>query len=193
MARVYTISQKVMESRKQNGFQKGCTPWNEGLAGTHVTGGTEFKKGVPSWNKGMTVRTLIECVVCSSPIHCITSKLGRQKCCSRKCFYKYLLKTPKLHHTSIEVKVYNTLKDMGVRFIEQHIINDKFRVDAYVPDKNLVIECDGDYWHSLENIQKRDKVKNAYLTKCGYKMIRLPEHDIRSGKYLSQLEEVLVG
>jgi very-short-patch-repair endonuclease len=102
------------------------------------------------------------------------------------------LKQPR-SYTTIEIAVYDKLRELGIVFIEQHPINNKFIVDAYIPDKNIVIECDGDYWHSLEKVIKRDKAKNAYLTKCGYKMLRIPEHEIRSGKYVEQLMEVCCG
>lgn len=97
------------------------------------------------------------------------------------------------HHTSIEMIVYQELKNRGILFEEQHIINGKFLVDVYIPSLNLVIECDGDYWHSLDVVQKRDKAKNAYLTKCGFNLLRLPEYRIRNGEYLKQLEEVKSG
>ena len=82
------------------------------------------------------------------------------------------------HPTSIETKVYEELKKRGFLFEQQKFINGKFIVDAYIPVLNLVIECDGDYWHSLERVQKRDKAKNAYLIKCGFNLLRLTETEI---------------
>ncbi len=81
-------------------------------------------------------------------------------------------------YTSIERAVYQELKLRGLLFEKQKFINGKFLVDAYIPSLNLIIEVDGDYWHSLPRIIGRDKAKNAYLAKCGYNLLRLTETEI---------------
>lgn len=85
--------------------------------------------------------------------------------------------------TSIEKTVYQELKLRGLLFEKQKLINGRFLVDAYIPSLNLVIECDGNYWHSLPKTVKRDKTKNAYLKKCGYNLIRLSETEINNGDF----------
>lgn len=89
--------------------------------------------------------------------------------------------------TSIELKVYEELKNRGLLFEKQKLINGKFLVDAYIPSLNLIIECDGDYWHSLDKVQKKDKAENAYLTKCGFDLLRLSETEIRNGNFKERL------
>jgi len=89
--------------------------------------------------------------------------------------------------TSIEKKVYEELKIRGLLFEKQKVINGKFLVDAYIPKLNLVIECDGDYWHSLDRVKKKDKAENAYLTKCGFNLLRLSEKEINNGSYKERL------
>lgn len=96
------------------------------------------------------------------------------------------------HPTSIEKAVYDYLVIKGIVFEKQKLINGKFSVDAYIPSLNLVIECDGSYWHSLDKNMKRDKAKNAYLAKCGYGMVRLNEPDIRNNKFVQILERRLI-
>lgn len=90
--------------------------------------------------------------------------------------------------TSIEKAVYDFLKSEGVVFEKQRIINGKFLVDAFIPNLNVIIECDGDYWHSSDKVKKRDKSKNAYLTKCGYNLIRLSESQIKNGDFIQILK-----
>jgi very-short-patch-repair endonuclease len=80
--------------------------------------------------------------------------------------------------TSIEIILYETLKNRGLLFETQKIINGKFCVDAYIPSLNLIVEADGKYWHSLPKIVGKDKAENAYLTKCGYNLLRLTESEI---------------
>jgi very-short-patch-repair endonuclease len=45
-------------------------------------------------------------------------------------------------------------------------------------EPNLVVFCDGDYWHNLPNYKDRDKRQNKELKKLGYKVCRLWEHEI---------------
>ena len=109
----------------------------------------------------------------------------------RENLLRRLAQSQRSHHTSIECAVYTALTNRGIDYEEQYLINNKFIVDAYIPGRNLVIEVDGDYWHSLEKTVKKDKAENAYLSKCGFNLLRLPEHTIRSGEYLHELEGVL--
>lgn len=90
--------------------------------------------------------------------------------------------------TNIELIVYNFLKRRNIKFEKQYLINNKFLVDAFIPQLNLIIECDGKYWHNMKHIIKKDKAENAYLKKCGYKLIRLTEKEILNGKFKLRLE-----
>jgi very-short-patch-repair endonuclease len=42
---------------------------------------------------------------------------------------------------------------------------------------NIVIEVQGDYWHSLSNVVSQDKRKKTYLTNKGYHVIYIWEHE----------------
>ena len=90
--------------------------------------------------------------------------------------------------TSIEKKVYEELKNRGLLFETQKLINGKFLVDAYIPALNLIIEADGDYWHSLPKTIGRDKSKNAYLKACGYNLLRLSETEINNGSFKERIK-----
>jgi very-short-patch-repair endonuclease len=81
--------------------------------------------------------------------------------------------------TSIERLIYDELEERDIPFEKQVVINSKFKVDVYLSQQKTVIECDGDYWHTLPKVVARDKAKNAYLTKCGYKVFHFWEHEIR--------------
>ena len=89
--------------------------------------------------------------------------------------------------TSIEKKLYDELKLKNIIFEKQKLINNKFLVDAYVPFLNLVIEADGDYWHNLNRVKKKDKAENAYLMKCGYNLLRLTETEINNGEFRKKI------
>jgi very-short-patch-repair endonuclease len=98
------------------------------------------------------------------------------------------------------------LDNIGVIYKEQQVINGKFVVDVLIQSKQIVIQWDGDFWHAnpaiypnppIYPIQKtnhqRDKQCNAYLTKCGYKVLRFWETDVHnnSSTIESQIRLVL--
>lgn len=89
--------------------------------------------------------------------------------------------------TSIEKAVYDYLLLKGILFEKQKLINGKFIVDAYIPSLNLVIEADGSYWHSLDRVKKKDKAENAYLKKCGFRLLRLSEQEIRDKSFRERM------
>jgi len=89
--------------------------------------------------------------------------------------------------TSIEKKLYEELKTRGLLFEKQRLINGRFLVDAYIPNLNLVIEADGDYWHSLPKSIEKDKIKNTYLLERGYNLLRLTGTEINNGSFKKKL------
>jgi very-short-patch-repair endonuclease/transcriptional regulator with XRE-family HTH domain len=50
-----------------------------------------------------------------------------------------------------------------------------FSLDFCLGNKN--IEFDGEYWHSFENIQEKDKLRDKFLTESGYEILRINERD----------------
>lgn len=80
--------------------------------------------------------------------------------------------------TSIELTVEELLKSLNIVFETQKPIG-KFIVDIFIPSKGLVVECDGDYWHSLPKAIKRDREKDKYIRSLGYQIIRIPEYRIK--------------
>ena len=159
--------------------------------------GEKYKgKKSPVW---VNINRKKTCEVCQKEFlvnkPCLITK---RRFCSEKCFYKHektdIKKIKRLleerlkqqtmrGNTSIEKKVYQELKNRGLLFEKQYLVNSKFLVDAYIPSLNLIIEADGDYWHALERVKKQDKAKNAYLTKCGFNLLRLSETEINNTNF----------
>jgi len=88
--------------------------------------------------------------------------------------------TSKNYFTGIELIVKN--------FLEKHSIKYKhnMRVGYYFPDfiilDNVILECDGEYWHSENNkdySEEREKKRDKYLEKKGYLVFHLTEENIR--------------
>jgi DNA mismatch endonuclease, patch repair protein len=84
-----------------------------------------------------------------------------------------------------EKLIHNELTKLGVKFESEYLINNKFCVDVFVPDHNLIIYIDGCYWHACPtHFPKARKPKNdnsriPYLTKCEYNVEIIWEHDIK--------------
>jgi very-short-patch-repair endonuclease len=94
------------------------------------------------------------------------------------------IEVKKLHYsmpraTSIEEMIYRELQRRGVTFVKQQVIDGLWVADALIPGARVVIECDGEYWHSRPEMQERDQKKDRYLISRGYKVVRFPEAAIR--------------
>lgn len=100
--------------------------------------------------------------------------------------------------TAPEKEMKKILKDLKINFVEQKIIHGKI-FDFFIPEKNIVIEVDGDYWHGynkeyseLNEIQKRssrnDKEKDIIAKGLGYEILRFWEHDIHDNPELIKKE-----
>jgi len=86
-----------------------------------------------------------------------------------------------------EKQIHDELLKENIEFETEKLINDKFCVDIFIPKYNLIIYIDGCYWHACPihcpNAKKpnTDNARIPYLTKCGYNVEILWEHDIKAG------------
>lgn len=82
--------------------------------------------------------------------------------------------------TKIEIKIQDYLKTLEVDFETHNYMNIKhaYQCDIYIPSQNLVIECDGDYWHCYPIGREIDCLRTQELVEKGYKVVRLWEHEI---------------
>ena len=84
--------------------------------------------------------------------------------------------------TKIEVKIQNFLKRLGVKFFTHQYmkIEHGYQCDILIPSMNMVIECDGDYWHKYPIGTKLDHTRTKELLKEGFKVLRLWEREINN-------------
>lgn len=81
--------------------------------------------------------------------------------------------------TSIEIKVAEQLEEYGIKYVYQKsICNGHFILDFYLPEYQLVIECNGDYWHNRPERKERDLKVEKYVKAKGKDILWLWEHDI---------------
>jgi very-short-patch-repair endonuclease len=53
-----------------------------------------------------------------------------------------------------------------------------FIPDFHSKERKIVIEVDGKYWHSFEEIKRKDSEKTKYFQSMGYAVFRIPEMDV---------------
>ena len=77
-----------------------------------------------------------------------------------------------------EKQLYNIITGWGVtaRLNDRKAIR-PYELDIYIPDKQIAIEYDGIYWHSFEEVEKRDELKNQLCKEKGIRLIRIKEQD----------------
>ena len=103
--------------------------------------------------------------------------------------------------TSIEVKIQNFLKQLGMEFFTHQYmkIEHGYQCDILIPIMNLVIECDGDFIHcnpkmyssnfvrypsgkkiiTAKEIWERDRIRTQELIEKGFKVLRLWGSEIK--------------
>lgn len=91
-----------------------------------------------------------------------------ERFCSRNCFFKS--SSHKL--TKIEKELYTFLQNTGIEFEKQKNLNYTIP-DAYIPELNLCIYVDGEYWHTKTKVAERDSRINTRLEQDGYDYIRI--------------------
>lgn len=110
---------------------------------------------------------------------------------------KNIKKTVKIGTSKLEEKfAKNFLDVIGVKYVYQFEAKDIGRFyDFYLPEENLLIEIDGDYYHSYgltyeekNPMQKRnqrvDKIKDEWALYHGIPLLRIWEHDINNNEKL---------
>lgn len=80
--------------------------------------------------------------------------------------------------TSIERRLMDALHGCNIPYEFQYVVGDKFLCDFAFPQGMLIVECDGEYWHSTPKQRARDASKDAYLQACGYTVLRLSDKRI---------------
>ena len=83
--------------------------------------------------------------------------------------------------TKIEIKIQNLLKKLNINFKTHQYMKIKhgYQCDILIPSLNLIVECDGDYWHKYLIGREIDKIRTNELLEKGFRVLRLWENEIR--------------
>lgn len=83
--------------------------------------------------------------------------------------------------TKIELKIQSYLEQLGVDYFTHRYMDEikhAYQCDIWIPCLNMVIECDGDYWHKYPVGNEIDHIRTQELISKGFKVLRLWEHEI---------------
>lgn len=117
------------------------------------------------------------CEWCGNGYETKPAHADRSRFCSRQCHGAWTAHHQSDKRTKIELIVEGWLRKMGIAYQAQKPMG-TFVCDFVIARSKLAIECDGVYWHSLPLVKGRDKRKDAWLGKNGYRVLRLREDDI---------------
>jgi very-short-patch-repair endonuclease len=115
-----------------------------------------------------------------------------------------ILKNGKVKRSNLEYKFEGILDILGYQYQHSYYIPDIKKIyDFYLPDYNIFIEIDGDFWHcnpdtkfaipeckSQELNLINDQFKNEWAVNNGYKIIRIWENDIKNN--IQQVKQILL-
>ena len=124
--------------------------------------------------------------VCSTKEHRDRTSINSIKLWQRDEYRQKLLKSLAISRFKSQISqkskiqdiLYSILDDLKIKYIKEYPIG-YYNIDCFIPIKYLLIEVQGDYWHSLEKNIRRDKSKATYLKTY------FPEYDL---KYLWEHE-----
>lgn len=117
------------------------------------------------------------------------SETTKSKMCEARIKY-YRNRLNPFKNTDIELIMKKALKNKDIKFTQQYRIGNHL-VDFFI-EPNIVIECDGIYWHNLIRVKKRDSVLNKMMFEKGYKVYRFYGNKIKENinKCLNSIGEL---
>jgi len=85
----------------------------------------------------------------------------------------------KFQDTDIEILMQKAFSKQKIKFKTQKNLLDLTCVDIFIKP-NIVVFCDGDYWHNLPAAKVKDPYINEGLRRAGYKVFRFLGSEIKS-------------
>lgn len=183
--RIKIAAEKLSETRK-NLYKAGILP--------SLSGENNPMFGKEPWNKELDIsdeRIKNYAQKCSITKKRQWEEKSEQEKDKIRKYMAFIGAKCKKKDTTIEIKVKKYLKSINEKFIKGYAL-DKFIFDFFMPDYNLVIECQGDYWHAnpleydesnINEIQRknieRDKRKKEFIRINNIDNLFIWENDIK--------------
>ena len=119
----------------------------------------------------------MSCEMCDRLVEVKPSLVSRFRFCSRRCAGHWVSMTwPRT--SSLELALHEELRARGIAFEVEHKIG-RYAVDIAFPSVRLAVEADGAYWHGTPKQVAKDRVKDEYLAREGWRVARFSEAAIR--------------
>ena len=175
-----------------NGFKKGTIPWNKGKQNPNR------KYNIPCkiCGKDSTSGRCQKCFLSTISSKLTGRKLSKETKDKISKYQKSIQKGRKIRKkdTLIEIKIRNFLDILKIPYMAHKYIEipHGYQCDTFI-EPNIVIECDGDFWHAnpkiyknnnLKDYQKKqrikDKIRNKEMKTRGYKVLRMWQNEINN-------------
>lgn len=147
---------------------------SESLKGKHRNFSEEHKRNISESSKGKILSEEHKRKISENHIGMKGKKHSKE---TKMKIVQSLANYWKENLSSIEIAIHKILDSLNIKYRIQFPIKN-WLIDIYIPNKNLIIECNGNYWHSFPERIKRDKRLEDYAKENGYKLIWLWENDI---------------
>lgn len=131
------------------------------------------------------------CKTCGKAFEIHPNKLNRVDknqgtFCSQRCRGLLAVQNQKKQDTDIEILLEKWLIDNNLKYEKQKPVEGISLVDFFI-EPNICLYADGDYWHSLPDVKKRDKWQTKKLIECGYTVVRVLGSSLFKGEYPNEL------
>jgi len=90
--------------------------------------------------------------------------------------------------TSIEIACKEFLEQNNIQYDFQYTLEGK-QFDFFLPEKNLLLEVDGEYWHTLEPSIRNDIEKHAIAQKYNIHILRVSSDNLDFSIILRSVQE----
>jgi very-short-patch-repair endonuclease len=189
-------------------FKKGMIPWNKKdkiflickICGKKfcVVSSVINRKGRGQYcskkckNKSQEKKVRRVCLVCGKEFFIINYRFKKIKNGGKYCSVTCRKRNRVFKETSIELKIKKELNSRDIKYFKNYYLEDIVNVDFFLPKYNLVIQCDGDYWHNKLEVKERDERQDKVLIENGYKVYRFWEHEINESveKCINRIKEL---
>jgi very-short-patch-repair endonuclease len=174
-------SQKTLKERFSNGE---IISWNKGLTKeTHsgIAAGAESKKGDKNPAKRKEVREVISSTLIKTYEDHPEILINRKPSGINQYSTSF---------TYIENVVKDILEKLCINYLHNYKV-DRYFPDFFLPDYNIIIECDGEHWHSSPEAKLKDQIKTECFENLGFKVLRFTGKEINqeTQKVIFKIEE----
>lgn len=129
----------------------------------------------------------LTCQWCGETYECIPALASRSRFCSRNCLGAYTVS--KRPFSKLERTVAAYFDEIGITYVQQAPVS-HYVCDFYLPDYNLLVECDG--WRHQFQVQiDKDALRDRKFKELGYRVLHLTDKQIESKH--AEYKTILIG